>query len=96
MDLIAVDRRRATPSFIRAVQRAGKEVHVWTVNDRAAMQRRGKMAADVSKLALGVGIETPSCGTKVQYQALPQIRSFSSIPRMGSLRLTITCRAATK
>ena len=46
VDLIAIDRRRATPSFIRATQRAGMEVHVWTVNDRAGMQRFIELGAD--------------------------------------------------
>ncbi len=46
VDVLAIDRRRATPSFIRATQRAGKEVHVWTVNNRAAMQRFIELGVD--------------------------------------------------
>ena len=46
VDFLAIDRRRATPSFIRATQRAGKEVHVWTVNNRAAMQRFIELGVD--------------------------------------------------
>ncbi|MCH7933603.1 MAG: glycerophosphoryl diester phosphodiesterase membrane domain-containing protein [Gemmatimonadetes bacterium] len=46
VELLAVDQRRATPSFIRATQRAGKEVHVWTVNDRAGMQRFIELGVD--------------------------------------------------
>jgi glycerophosphoryl diester phosphodiesterase len=46
VDLIAIERRRATPSFIRAAHRAGKEVHVWTVNDRAGMQRFVELGVD--------------------------------------------------
>jgi len=46
VDLIAIDRRRATPAFIRATHRAGKEVHVWTVNDRTGMQRFIELGVD--------------------------------------------------
>ncbi len=46
VELLAVDQRRATPSFIRATQRAGKEVHVWTVNDRTSMQRFIELGVD--------------------------------------------------
>ncbi|GAA4154648.1 glycerophosphodiester phosphodiesterase [Gryllotalpicola daejeonensis] len=35
-----------TPRFIRAVQRAGVEVHVWTVNDEADMRRLLAMGVD--------------------------------------------------
>ncbi len=46
MDFLAIDQRSATPSFIRTTQRAGKEVHVWTVNSRAAMQRFIELGVD--------------------------------------------------
>ena len=46
VEVLAVDQRLATPSFIRATQRAGKEVHVWTVNDRATMQRFIELGVD--------------------------------------------------
>ena len=46
VEVLAVDQRLATPSFIRATQRAGKEVHVWTVNDRASMQRFIELGVD--------------------------------------------------
>ena len=46
VDFLVIDRRLATPSFIRAAQQAGKEVHVWTVNNRAAMQRFIELGVD--------------------------------------------------
>ena len=46
VDFLAIDRRLATPSFIRAARRAGKEVHVWTVNDRKTMQRLIELGVD--------------------------------------------------
>ncbi len=46
VDFLAIDRRLATPSFIRAAQRAGKQLHVWTVNDRATMQRLIELGVD--------------------------------------------------
>ncbi len=46
VDFLAIDRRLATPAFIRAAQRAGKQVHVWTVNDRGTMQRLIELGVD--------------------------------------------------
>ncbi len=46
VDFLAIDRRLATPSFVRAAQRAGKQVHVWTVNDRATMQSLIELGVD--------------------------------------------------
>ena len=46
VDFLAIDRRLATPAFIRTAQRASKEVHVWTVNDRPTMQRLIELGVD--------------------------------------------------
>ncbi|MCZ6917677.1 MAG: glycerophosphodiester phosphodiesterase family protein, partial [Gemmatimonadetes bacterium] len=35
-----------TPAFIRAAQRAGREVHVWSVSDRRTMQRLIELGVD--------------------------------------------------
>lgn len=39
VDFLSVNRALATERFIDRARRAGKPVHVWTVNDRAAMSR---------------------------------------------------------
>ncbi|MEE4378955.1 MAG: glycerophosphodiester phosphodiesterase [Candidatus Competibacteraceae bacterium] len=39
VDLLSMEARRATPQAVRANRAAGLETHVWTVNDRAQMQR---------------------------------------------------------
>lgn len=45
-DFLAVSTRIATRSFIRAAHDRGKEVHVWTVNDAAAMSAMASRGAD--------------------------------------------------
>lgn len=38
-DFVAVNAKFATPAFVRSVQRAEKELYVWTVNDASSMSR---------------------------------------------------------
>jgi glycerophosphoryl diester phosphodiesterase len=37
VDFLSVQQNQATPSLVRSLHRAGKEIHVWTVNDRQRM-----------------------------------------------------------
>ena len=46
VDFLAVSTSMATRGFVRAAQRDGKEVHVWTVNDRAGMLRMIELGVD--------------------------------------------------
>jgi glycerophosphoryl diester phosphodiesterase len=46
-DFLAVSTRLATAGFIRSAHRAGKEVHVWTVNDRLGMSKMMGRGVDV-------------------------------------------------
>jgi glycerophosphoryl diester phosphodiesterase len=46
VDFLAVSTSIATRNFVRAAQRDGKEVHVWTVNDRAQMLRIIELGVD--------------------------------------------------
>jgi glycerophosphoryl diester phosphodiesterase len=46
-DFLAVSTRLATAGFIRSAHRAGKEVHVWTVNDRLGMSKMIGRGVDV-------------------------------------------------
>jgi glycerophosphoryl diester phosphodiesterase len=39
VDLLSMEATRATPAAVRANRQAGLETHVWTVNERAQMQR---------------------------------------------------------
>ena len=45
-DFLSLNAARATPKFIRQAHRAGKDVHVWTVNDPAAMLRMVERGVD--------------------------------------------------
>lgn len=45
-DFLAVHSRMATPGFVRRIQRAGKQVMVWTVNDTAGMTQYFGMNVD--------------------------------------------------
>lgn len=38
--------RLVTPRFVEAAHRAGREIHVWTVNDRTSMERLAKLQVD--------------------------------------------------
>jgi glycerophosphoryl diester phosphodiesterase len=46
-DFLAVSTRLATTAFISSARRAGKEVHVWTVNDRIGMAEMMGRGVDV-------------------------------------------------
>jgi glycerophosphoryl diester phosphodiesterase len=46
VDFLAVSTSIATREFVRATQRDGKDVHVWTVNDRAGMLRMIELGVD--------------------------------------------------
>ncbi len=46
VDFLAVSTAMATRRFVRAAQRDGKQVHVWTVNDRAGMLRMIELGVD--------------------------------------------------
>jgi glycerophosphoryl diester phosphodiesterase len=46
-DFLAVSTRLATPTFIASAHRKGKEVHVWTVNDRLGMSEMIGRGVDV-------------------------------------------------
>ncbi len=46
VDFLAVSTSIATRDFVSAAQRDGKEVHVWTVNDRAGMLRMIERGVD--------------------------------------------------
>ena len=46
-DFLAVSTRLATTAFISSTRRAGKEVHVWTVNDRIGMAEMMGRGVDV-------------------------------------------------
>jgi glycerophosphoryl diester phosphodiesterase len=46
-DFLAVSTRLATAGFIRSARRAGKKVHVWTVNDRLGMSEMMGRGVDV-------------------------------------------------
>lgn len=45
-DFLSLNAARATPKLIRQAHRAGKDVHVWTVNDPAAMLRMVERGVD--------------------------------------------------
>lgn len=69
VDAVQVPHRRGpllvvSPAFVRAVQNAGREVHVWTVNDRDEMRELLEMGVD--------GIITDRCDDLVEV-----IRSLS-------------------
>jgi glycerophosphoryl diester phosphodiesterase len=46
VDVLSVNAKLATEGFIRLAHRAGKKVHVWTVNDRKSMRRFIERGAD--------------------------------------------------
>ncbi|MCU0770473.1 MAG: glycerophosphodiester phosphodiesterase [Verrucomicrobia bacterium] len=46
VDLLSIAASEVTPDFIRAAHRAGKVVHVWTVNEPEAMRRMIRLGAD--------------------------------------------------
>jgi glycerophosphoryl diester phosphodiesterase len=46
VDFLAVHSRMVTPGFVRRVHRAGKTLHVWTVNDVVGMTRLFGMGVD--------------------------------------------------
>ncbi|MEE8134364.1 MAG: glycerophosphodiester phosphodiesterase family protein [Gemmatimonadales bacterium] len=46
VDFLAVSTAMATRRFVRTAQRDGKQVHVWTVNDRAGMLRTIELGVD--------------------------------------------------
>jgi len=45
-DFLAVHSRMATPGFVRRIQRSGKELMVWTVNDTMGMTQYFGMNVD--------------------------------------------------
>ncbi len=45
-DFLAIHSRMVTPRFVRRVHRAGKALHVWTVNDAVGMTRLFGMGVD--------------------------------------------------
>jgi glycerophosphoryl diester phosphodiesterase len=46
VDFLAVSDKMATRSFVRSAQKAGKEVHVWTINDAVGMSSKFGLGID--------------------------------------------------
>ena len=46
VDFLSAHRENATPEFIRSLHRAGKQIHVWTVNDRQEMSSLVDLGVD--------------------------------------------------
>lgn len=46
VDFLAINMTTAKPAFIRRIQSTGKQVYVWTVNDRASMSRMMALGVD--------------------------------------------------
>jgi glycerophosphoryl diester phosphodiesterase len=45
-DFLSLNQAQATPALLDRAHRAGKEVHVWTVNTRADMERMMERGVD--------------------------------------------------
>jgi glycerophosphoryl diester phosphodiesterase len=46
MDFLAINMATTSPGLIRRIQKAGKQVYVWTVNDRMSMSRMMSLGVD--------------------------------------------------
>jgi len=46
VDFLAINMATASPAFIRRIHDTGKEVYIWTVNDRVSMSRMISLGVD--------------------------------------------------
>jgi len=60
VDFFAINTTTAKPSFIRRIQKSGKKVYVWTVNDHVSMSRLMSLGVD------GIITDEPALAKEVQ------------------------------
>lgn len=59
VDFLAINMATAKPAFIRRIRKTGKQVFVWTVNDRVSMARMMSLGVD------GIITDEPALGREV-------------------------------